>query len=173
MLAELAQGLAAELATHFDDLPMHPFTGRVPRAPGTWGWLVPPRAVPHRVVLGRYLSLTVPQNAGSGYTVCGARIAVVGLGADGVLRRGELWEMITLPEGVESTTDALPWDDMRLRRVPSRAIRLVRWGGDAQAGRIASPAEVIDALTRVASAVADVAARDLALLDRLMGGAAR
>jgi hypothetical protein len=167
VLAELAQGLAAELAAHFEELPMQTFTGWVPRAAGAWGWMLPPRRVPHRVVLGRYLSVTVPQATGQGYTACAARIALVALGADGVLRRGELWEGIVLPVDTSTTLDALPWDDARLRRVPSRSLRLVPW--DAGATNVATPLEVLDAVTRIASSAADVAQRELALLNRLLG----
>src|SRR5438045_8206932 len=56
VLAELAQGLAAELAEQFDDLPMWRFTGRVARVGGALGSVLPSRGVQHRLVLARYIS---------------------------------------------------------------------------------------------------------------------
>ncbi|MBV9773437.1 MAG: hypothetical protein JO040_05780 [Gemmatimonadetes bacterium] len=168
VLAELAQELAGELAEHFDDLPMHRFTGHVPRADGAWGWMVPARRVPHRVVLGRYLASSPPSKRGAAHRSALAQIAVLGLGADGVLRAGWLWESIVLPEGVKTSVDPLAWDDLRLRRSPSRPVRLARWTGGVDPAHVADPGRVLEALTAIAASVAEVAGRDLDLLRRLL-----
>jgi hypothetical protein len=69
VLVELAQGLASELAQHFDELPMHRFTGFLP-GPRLLRWLTF-RRVPHRMVMGRYLDLSFRtgwRRAGTGST---------------------------------------------------------------------------------------------------------
>jgi len=169
VLAELAQGLAAELAEQFDELPMWRFTGRVPRLGGLLGKLVPSRSVAHRVVLARYLSSTVPASTGNGYNLLIATIAVLALGADGVLRRGWRREQVVLQEATTLEDSPLEWDDVRLRRFPSGSQRLVRWNGTADAYDVASPAEVLDALTKIGAVVVGAARRDASLLQKLLG----
>jgi hypothetical protein len=169
VLAELAQQMAAELAAHFDDLPMHRFTGRVARAPGVLGAVAPGRRVPHRVVLGRYLSSTLPARSSGGALWSLAGIAVLGLGADGVLRVGRLNEAVHLPEGADPFEGALSWDDPRMRRVPSRALRVARWNGGGEAGQVADPARVLDALATLGGSAASASLRELELLRRLLG----
>jgi hypothetical protein len=167
VLAELAQQLAAELATHFDELPMHRFTGRVARVPGVLGAVLPGRRVPHRVLLGRYLAtgLAAKSSGGSRWSV--ATIAVLGLGADGVLRLGRLNETVHRPEDEDPFGGPVAWDDRLMRGVPSRTLWVSRWeGGDA--AQVASPAEVLDALATLAGSVASASLRDLALLQRLL-----
>jgi len=177
VLAELAQGMAAELATYFDELPMFRFTGRVARAAGVLGAVIPGRRVPHRVVLGRYLSSTLlgrrgdsarlSGNSGGGLRWSVARIAVLGLGADGVLRVGRLDEAVHRPEDVDPFGRALPWDDSMMRGVPTRTLWVARWqGGDAV--HVASPAEVLNALAALAGTVASASLRELDLLQRLL-----
>jgi hypothetical protein len=170
VLAELVQELASELATFFDELPMTCFWGRVSRvrAGAPWRWLVPARRVQHRVVLARYVSATVPWRSGVGYTGTLARIAVLAIGADGELRAGIITEQVNLPESTEIITDPLAWDDMRIRRVPSRSMTLTRWYGRAEPHEAASPGRVLEALTSIAATVARESRRDLALLQRFL-----
>ena len=168
VLAELAQGLAVELAEQFDDLPMWRFTGRVPRLAGPLGVLLPSRGVQHRLVLARYISSTVPMSTGNGYNVLIATIALLAIGADGVLRRGRRREQVVLPEGTSLEDAPLEWDDMRLRRFPSGSQRLTRWNGTADAFEVASPAEVLDALTKIGAVVVGTAQRDASLLRKLL-----
>lgn len=167
VLAELAHGLAAELASHFDELPMHRFVGRVARG-GALGALLPRRGVPHRVVLARYLAATVGRPARPGYVTFTTRIGLLALGADGVLRTGSLWEQVVLGDDANPFEGPLAWDDARVRRVPSRPVALARWTGGVEASDVASPPLVIDALTAIAASVAGDARRDLALLQRLI-----
>lgn len=176
ILAEVAHGLAAELAGHFDELPMHLFVARVPPSAVPWNRLLPGRRLAHRIVLGRYLTATPPHDAGVGYVACSARISVAAVGVDGVLRCGVLWETIVLPREMELSTDPLAWNDMRLRSVPSRAIRMRRWTGSAEPVDVAAPYEMLAALTRVAESLAAELRRDLTTVRRLLdprpGGAA-
>ena len=167
VLAELAQEIAAELASHFDELPMRRFTGWVPRSNRFLRRLFP-RAVAHRTLLGRYLQSTVPQRAGSGYAVEYARIAVLALGSDGELRTGTVRELVTLPETTQASDEPLAWDDVRLNRVPSHSMSLRRWQGRPEPTDVARPSEVIAALTRVAQLLTERTRRDLALLERLL-----
>lgn len=167
VLAELAQSLSAELGAVFDELPMHRFSARIAAGGGLAGNLLR-RTVPHRLLLGRYFQATVPTPAGVGYTTCQARIGVVAVGADGVLRIGEIWEQVILPADTGIPAEPLPWDDMRLQRVPSRAMKLERWTGRSDDPRLATPGAILEALTAAATAVADAARRDLKLLQRLL-----
>ena len=169
VLAELAQQLAGELALHWDELPGHRFTGRVARLPGVLGAVVPGRRVPHRVVMVRYHSATAPARAGGGYVMHIANAAVLGLGADGVLRMGHLIEAIQLRGDMELPDGPLRWDDERVRRVPSRTLWVSRWEGGGEPGDVATPSEVLAALAALATHVAVVSRRDLALLQRLLG----
>jgi hypothetical protein len=166
VLAELAQALSAELGSIFDELPMHRFSGRIP-GDGFAGQLLR-RRLPHRILLGRYLQATVPTAAGVGYTTCLARIGLIAVGSDGVTRVGELWEQVILPVGTEMGALPLRWDDLRLRRVPSKPVRLERWTGRSEHARIATPGEVLEALSAAAAALADASRRDLELLRRLL-----
>ena len=166
VLAELGQTLSGELSAGFEDLPMHRFTGRIP-GDGIAGRLLRSR-LPHRLLLGRYLSATVPTSAGVGYTTCFAQIGIIAIGGDGVTRVGQLWEQVILPVGAEMGAAPLRWDDLRLRRVPSKAVRLERWTGRGEHAKIATPGEVLEALTAAAGAVADASRRDLDLLRRLL-----
>lgn len=168
VLAELAQELASDLAAYFDALPMEAHLGRIARIDGPLRWIVPSRRVPHRTVLARYLSATPPSAAGLGYTAAIARIAVLTIGADGVLRTGIATEKVHLPENVELTLDPVPWDDPRIRRVPTGTISLARWTGQNEPHAVASPGRVIEALTAIASLIAQESKRDLALLQRFL-----
>ncbi|HEX5438054.1 MAG TPA: hypothetical protein VFW98_12890 [Gemmatimonadaceae bacterium] len=169
VLAELAQKLAEELAVHFDELPMHRFVGRVARVASPAGVLLPHQRVPHRLVLGRYLSAAPPQPAGGGLVRHpGARIAILALGSDGVLRSGRHTLNVLLPSESELTVDVLAWDNVRLRRIPARAVRLSRWNAGSEPVHVARPGEVLLALAAIASAVADAANRDLALLQSFL-----
>ena len=173
VLAELAQSLAADLASgFFDALPMEPVRGRVPRGEGAWSLILPPRSLPHRIILGRLLSATPPYQAGVGYTRTIARIAVLALGADGVLRTGIANERLIVQENLALTLEPLAWDDPRIRRVPTRPIRLMRWhalsDAHSDARNVAPPASVIQALVAIATQVAHDSKRDLALLQRFL-----
>jgi|GEM_PF-3362740 len=167
VLAELAQGMAAELATYFDELPMRRFTGRVARAPGVLGAVIPGRRVPHRVVLGRYLSSSLVGKSSGGSRWSVSRIAVLGVGADGVLRVGQVDEAVHRPEDLDPFGRALRWDDLLMRGVPTRTTWVSRWqGGDTV--QVASPAEVLQALADLAGTVASASLRELELLQRLL-----
>lgn len=169
VLAELAQSLAADLASgFFDALPMELVRGRVARGDGAWRSMLPPRSLPHRVVLGRVLGATAPVRAGVGYTLTIARIAVLAIGADGVLRIGATSEQLILRENLELTLEPLNWDDPRIRRVPTGRIRLARWQALGDARSVAPPARVIEALVALAARVANDSKRDLALLQRFL-----
>ena len=169
LLAELAQSLAADLATFFDVLPMWPMTAVVPEG-GKWRSLFRGRArIPHRVVLARIISAMPPFPAGGGYVMTLAQIALLALGEDGVLRTGVINnEHLNLPKDVELTLEPLEWDDMRIRRVPSSTMTLKRWEADGDAKAVAEPGRVIDALTAIAEQVARDSKRDLALLQRFL-----
>lgn len=168
VLAELAQSLAGELAQHFDELPMHRFTGRVARGGGVAGRLLPRRAVPHRVVMGRYLQASVPHHAGNGWQRQRATVAVLALGADGVLRTGVQRLYVTIREGNGARRVPVPWDHEHLARIPSRALRVTRWEGGPEPAAVASPRQVIEVLTSLATLVAADMGRDLALLQRYL-----
>lgn len=167
VLTELAQELAGELASYIDELPMYRFTGLVRRG-GALSALFPARRVAHLVVLARYLTATPPMQTGVGYTSALATIAVLALGADGVLRTGTLSEQVVLPEAASLSTDPLPWDDVRIRRVPSRAMRLAKWQGGAEPWDVAAPGRVLEALSAIAASIANESNRDLALLQRFL-----
>jgi hypothetical protein len=169
VLAELAQELASDLAGFFDDLPMERFSGRIEwgEGLGRWRWIVPQR-LSHCIILGRFLSATYPERAGVGYTVTDARIALLAIGEDGVLRTGVAKEQIHLPENAELTYDLVGWDDGRIRGVPSRAVRLKRWTGESDPHEVASPGRVLEALTAIAARVARESNRDLALIQRFL-----
>ncbi|HSU16885.1 hypothetical protein [Longimicrobium sp.] len=166
VLAELAQQMAGDLAAYFDDLPMHRFTGRVARFPGVFGAVMPGRRIAHRVVLARYLSASPPMRGGPGFVLRWAEFGLVALGSDGVLRAGRRRELVRLPEDTSIPDDPLSWDDLLIRRVPSRAVRLARWPNAAV--RVASPAQVLDALAAIAASLASTSRRDLELLQRLL-----
>lgn len=169
VLAELAQALAADLASgFFDVLPMELARGRVVRGAGLWGSILPGRSLPHRVILARFLSATPPHRTGVGYKLTIARIALLALGADGVLRTGAVTEQLTLQENHELTLEPLAWDDPRIRRVPTRPIRLARWQASGDARSVAPPTRVIEALVAIATQVAQDSKRDLALLQRFL-----
>ena len=168
VLAELAHGLAAELAEQFDELPMWRFVGRVSRIGGTLGRIIPARGVAHRLVLARYISSTVPTSTGKGYNMLIATIALLAIGSDGVLRDGRRREQVVLPEGTSLEDSPLEWDDMRLRRFPSGPQRLVRWNGIADEYEVATPAQVLDALTKIGAVVVGAAQRDASLLQKLL-----
>jgi hypothetical protein len=169
VLAELAQELASDLAGFFDDLPMERFSGRIDWGErlGRWRWTVAPR-VWHRIILARFLSATYPERAGVGYTATHARIAVLAMGEDGVLRTGVAKEQIHLPENAELTYDLVGWDDGRIRGVPSRSVRLNRWTGESDPHEVASPGRVLEALTAIAARVTRESNRDLALIQRFL-----
>jgi hypothetical protein len=158
--------MAGDLAAYFDDLRMHRFTGSLARAPGFVGALVPGRRMAHRVVLARYVSASQPLIETGGYALRSASIALVALGADGVLRTGRVVENVRIPSGTVLDDKPLAWDSPLVRRVPSRVMRLVRWPG----GRVhvATPAQVLDALAAIATQLAADSRRDLALLQRLL-----
>jgi hypothetical protein len=126
-----------------------------------------PRSIPHRVVLGRYLAMTPPRRATDDFVRAMARIAVLGLGADGVLRVGRWFGAINLRKGTDVPLTALAWDDLRLRRVPSSVIYMRRWESSQEPSFVAPPGDVLAALTSIASSVADRAQHDLALLRRI------
>jgi hypothetical protein len=169
VLAELAQQLAAELAFGFDELPMRRFTGRVARARGVLGAVLPGRRIPHRVVMGRYLSATLPSRTGSGALWCLARIGLLALGADGVLRVGWVDEAVHRTPDDNPFVGPLAWDDRRLLRVPSHAIRVARWHGGSEPAQVAAPAQVLDALAALAGSAAAASQQELELLRRLLG----
>ncbi|MFL5383746.1 MAG: hypothetical protein ACJ8GN_14595 [Longimicrobiaceae bacterium] len=169
VLAELAGQLAAELAAGFDALPMHRFTGRLARGWGLLDAVLPGRAVPHRVVLGRYLSSTLPARVSGGSLWSAARIAVLALGADGVLRVGAAHETVHRVEGDNPFEGPLACNDRRMRGVPSRPMRVARWQGGAESEPVAVPSEVLDALATIAADAASTALRELELLRRLLG----
>jgi hypothetical protein len=167
VIAEHARRMAGELATYFDAVPSREFSGRVPRRGGVLGFLLPARGIPHRVVLGRYLSSSPPRQTGPGLVRTLAALAVLGLGRDGELRVGRLYEMVVLPAKFDLPDAGLPWNDERVRGVPSRPIRLSRWSGTAEPAQVAGPAVVLDALSALAADVRAASASDLALLRRL------
>jgi hypothetical protein len=166
VLAELAQTLSAELGATFEELPMPRFTGRI--AGGGFAGALLRRRLPHRLLLGRYLQATVPSQAGVGYTSSFARIGLIAIGSDGVTRVGQVWEQVILPVGAEMGHLPLRWDDLRLRRIPTRAVRLDRWHGRSEHAPIATPGEVLEALTAAAAEIAAASRRDLDLLRRLL-----
>jgi hypothetical protein len=170
VLAEVAQSLAADLAVHFDELPMHQFSGMSER--NDWlRWLLPTR-VPHKLLLGRYLRSSVPRKASEQLVSAYVSIAVLGLGADGVLRRGKWTGMVRLFKDNQPSLDPLEWNDIRLRGVPSNILVMKRWGGTPDPRDVASPAVVIEALTKLAEGVAAESSRDLALLKRFLADGA-
>jgi hypothetical protein len=166
VLAELAQQLAGDLAAHFDDLPMHRFTGRVARLGGVPGAVLPGRRIAHRVVLARYLSSSPPMRGGTGYVLRRADIGLIALGSDGVLRAGHGMGLVRLPADTPVPDEPLGWDDLRIRRVPSRTLRLARW--PVAPVKVATAAQVLDALSAIAATLADASRRDLELLQRLL-----
>lgn len=161
--------MAGELSLHWDELPGHRFTGRLARAPGVLGAVLPGRRVPHRVVLARYVASTVPRRTAGGYLLYVTVAAVLGLGADGVLRAGRLNEAIQLAEGTDLPDDAVRWDDERIRRLPSRTVWMSHWRGSGEPADVAAPRQVLDALAALAQSAASSSLRDLELLQRLLG----
>jgi hypothetical protein len=168
LLGELAQSLAADLATFFELLPMWQTTGLVAQARGWLRVFRSSERIPHRVVLARIVSARPPIPIGGGYTLTIARIAVLALGDDGVLRSGIVNEQLNLPKDVELTLDPLAWDDMRIRRVPSSSMTMTRWEPNGDPRSVAEPGRVIEALTAIAEEVARDSKRDLALLRRFL-----
>jgi hypothetical protein len=116
--------------------------------------------------MGRYIWMT-PRRSTDKFVRATARIAVLGLGADGVLRVGTKLEAINLLNDMDVPLRAMPWDDIRLRRVPSAAIYVRRWEASPDPVYVAAPGEVLTALTTIAAGVLERARRDLALLQRL------
>ncbi len=168
LLGELAQSLAADLASYFDVLPMSRMTGVVAQG-RAWRRLFRAYArIPHRVVLARFISATPPVPIGAGYTLTLARISLLALGEDGVLRSGIVNEQLNLPKDAELTLDPVPWDDMRIRRVPTSSLIVTRWQADGDPRAVAEPGRVIEALTAIAEQVARESKRDLALLQRFL-----
>ncbi|HEX6751505.1 MAG TPA: hypothetical protein VF092_29705 [Longimicrobium sp.] len=167
VLAEVAQQMAAELGAYFEDLPMRGFTGRVARAGGVKGAVLPRRAILHRVVIGRYISASRPRAVDGGRLERAVEIALVALGSDGVLRQGRAIERVVLPREAVIGITPLAWDDPALRRVPTGSVRLGAWPGGA--GQVATPRQVLDALASIATTLADTSRRDLELLQRLIG----
>jgi hypothetical protein len=172
VLAEVARRLAMDLAMgYFDELPMHEFGGQVHRYAGALGRFLPTRGVRHRVLLGRYVSGSLSQlgKVPGGYLRLYARIAILGLGEDGELRVGKWSGYVMVPESKdESAIKALPWNDIRLRNVPPRAIVMREWEGSPDPQDVASPTEVVEALGQLASKIAEDSHRDLTLLQRYL-----
>jgi hypothetical protein len=167
ILAELAQELAADLAGYFDELPMHQFSGATDRESGFLRHFLP-RMVPHRVVMGRYHTATVPRKADAGWTRHYARIFILGLGADGILRRGRWNGFVQLPEGTKVTIEPVLWDNSLIRRVPTAVLVMRRWTGGPDPTEVAAPGQVLDVLTGMANKLATESQRDLALLQRFL-----
>jgi hypothetical protein len=168
LLGELAQSLAADLAGFFNMLPMWQATGLVAQG-RRWRRLFRGYArIPHRVVLARIVSAMRPIPIGGGYTLTIARVGILALGEDGVLRAGIVNEQLNLPADVELSLDPLAWDDMRIRRVPSSSMTMTRWEASGDSFTVAEPGRVIEALTAIAEGVARDSKRDLALLRRLL-----
>lgn len=168
VLAALARQMASDLATYFDELPMHSFAGSVARVGGPLGWLVPRKRVSHRVVAGCYLSTSVARDAGNGWTRRDARIAVLGLGVDGVLRTGVWTGVVTLEKSTEVRTATIDWDDVRMRGVPPKVLSMKQWTGGTDPSEVATPPRVLDALTAIVGKVAADSTRDIALLKRFL-----
>lgn len=167
VLAELAQSLAADLAAHFDELPMHPFSGYAKRS--DWLRALFPKVVKHRVLMGRYLIMSTPRKASEDFVRAQARIAVLALGADGVLRRG-LWRgLVRIAKDKQVPIDAIPWDSILLRNVPTYGLVMHEWTGSPDPRDVAAPALVIETLNALASRFADETNKDLELLNRLLG----
>jgi len=167
VLAELAQSLAADLAAHFDELPMHPFAGYATRS--DWlKWLLP-KVAKHRVLMGRYVNMSTPQKASEEFNLSYARIAVLGIGDDGVLRRGVWRGLVRIPKTSQVPITPLRWDDLLLRNVPPSGLVMREWTGSPDPGDVASPAEVIETLNALASRFAAETSKDLDLLNRLLG----
>jgi hypothetical protein len=118
------------------------------------------------VVLARYLVASPPMRGGEGFVLRWADIGVLALGADGVLRAGQRRELVRLPAGTPVPDEPLAWDDPRIRRVPSRTVRMARWP-DAPV-KVATAAQVLDALAAIAATLAAASRHDLALLERLI-----
>ena len=76
-------------------------------------------------------------------------------------------EVEVLPAKAEMPDAGLPWNDERVRGVPSRPIRLAPWTGTVAPTQVAGPAVVLDALASLAAEVRAATASDLALLRRL------
>jgi len=167
VLAELAQQMAAELGAYFEDLFMRGFIGKIARARGVMGAVLPRRAIPHRVVIGRYISASRPRAVDGGRLERSVEIALVALGADGVLRQGRMIEMVVLPREAVIGITPLAWDDPALRRVPTRSVRLAAWPGGAV--EVATSRQVLDALASIATTLAESSRHDLELLQRLIG----
>lgn len=164
VLVELAQGLASELAQHFDELPMHRFTGFLP-GPRLLRWLTF-RRVPHRMVMGRYLDLSFPHRVAEGWNRQYAHIAVLALGADGLLRVGSTRVFVRIPQSDPVLADVKRWDHIHLRRVPTHALALARWDGGQDVRQVARPREVIDVLTDIAASMSAEIGRDLEVMRR-------
>jgi hypothetical protein len=164
VLVELAQELAGELAQHFDELPMHRFTGFLP-GPRLLRW-VTFRRMPHRVVMGRYLDLSFPRKVAEGWNRQYAHIAVLALGADGVLRVGTTRVFVRIPQDNPVLTGAKRWNHLHLGRVPTHALALAPWDGGQDARQVARPREVIDALTEIAAAMSAEIGKDLDVMRR-------
>jgi hypothetical protein len=172
VLAEVARRLAIDLALgYFDELPMYEFNGQVYRHEGALGRFLPTRRVRHRVLLGRYLrgSFSALAGGAGGLVRVYARIGILGVGSDGELRVGQWSGMVAVPATIDgSGMDALPWSDIRLRNVPPRAIVMREWMGSPDPRDVATPAQVVEALGRLASKIAEDSHRDLSLLQRYL-----
>jgi hypothetical protein len=166
VLAEVAQSLAADLAPYFEELPMHPFGGYTERS--DWLRFLLPGRVRHRMLLGRYLLSSVPRPAGDNFMRSYVTIGVLGLGADGVLRRGKWRGMVRLFKDNPAPLEPIEWSDIRLRNVPPGALVMRRWAGTPDPEDIASPALVLETLTKLAETMAAESSRDLALLKRFL-----
>jgi len=149
-------------------LPMHLFGGDVRRAEGLAGRLLPTRRVAHRLLLGRYRRsnpLTVfPSGTTKGGWIHHPHIGLVALGVDGTLRVGEWWGPVRLPTAEAPAVGLFPWSHPQLRGVPPGHLVLEEWQPAAQERAVADPAEVIAALRRVVTDLAQLAARDAAVI---------
>jgi hypothetical protein len=169
VLVHLANQLGADLAASFDDLPSVRFDGIVRADRGMFRSLRF-RRIPHRVVLGRYVGLGNSGPGVKGFRLYYARIAVLGVGSDGVLRTGQWNGNVGLPEDedLRFVTSPVLWDDKRLFGVPPRAIRMSPWTGSNDWKQVGNPGQAIDALTSLARRLADDATRNLSLLQRFV-----
>jgi hypothetical protein len=168
LLLEILRGLAVDLLGYFDALPGHRFTGIVRRRPGALGLVLPPRLIPHRVVLGRYLHYTPPVATTPKYAQSVARIAVVALGADGVLRRGVFAGTVVFPSDEEPPDTPLAHDDLFLSRVPPWPLLLRDWSGGVDPAEVAGPVRMVEALTGLVERVMEGTAEEQALVNALL-----
>ena len=166
LLADMARRLAFDVAGYFDELPMQLFTGHVPRVQGPMRHLLPVREIPHRALLGRYRSVSHPISQRQSKVRYVARVAILGVGVDGMLRTGEWMGFVLLPDAPPPSGELLPWSHPQLRGVPDRHLRFNDWRHASDGREVAEPAEVIVALKQVASGLAAAAARDLALIQQ-------